>query len=167
MLSSGPILQNVVFVIALRFVPMLLLQKMGQVMSSRSDFMPVQYVEVFSTVQDSIPQWPIEEAIAIVRDSLKHEYGLEYEDVFETIDPIAVGCASIGQVHRAVLRDEWVNADPSYSGGKEVAVKIMHPDAKKRFACDFQVFKWLTRVAMPGCMLLCNEIHHPLTRNDI
>ena len=66
-------------------------------MSSRSDFMPVQYVELFSTLQDSIPQWPIEQALAIVRDSLQNELGLDYEDVFEYIDEVALGCASIGR----------------------------------------------------------------------
>ena len=59
--------------------------------------MPVQYVELYSTLQDSIPQWPIEQALAIVRDSLQNELGLNYEDVFEYIDEVALGCASIGR----------------------------------------------------------------------
>lgn len=73
-------------------------------MSSRSDFMPVQYVELFSTLQDSIPQWPIEQALAIVRDSLQNELGLNYEDVFESIDEVALGCASIGRKLRKMSR---------------------------------------------------------------
>jgi len=124
--------------------------KVGQVMSSRSDFMPIQYIECFSTLQDSIPQWPLDQALGIVRDSLQSEHGLDYEDVFESIDDVALGCASIGQVHRGVLKDSFVNSDPQYTGGKVVAIKIMHPEAKNRFECDFQVFRWLTRVAMPG-----------------
>jgi predicted unusual protein kinase regulating ubiquinone biosynthesis (AarF/ABC1/UbiB family) len=131
-------------------------------MSARSDFMPVQYVELFASVQDSIPQWPIEHAKAIVEETLKSEHGLAFEDVFESIDPLALGCASIGQVHRAVLKDEWVNSDAKYSGGKEVAVKIMHPDARQRFTYDFQVFKWLTRVAMPGWRPLVDELERRL-----
>jgi predicted unusual protein kinase regulating ubiquinone biosynthesis (AarF/ABC1/UbiB family) len=135
---------------------------MGQVMSSRSDFMPIQYVELFSTLQDSVPQWPIEQAVEIVRESLQEEWGVDYEDVFESIDPVALGCAAIGQVHRAKLKDPWVNADPSYTGGKVVVIKIMHPDAQRRFACDFQVFKWLTRVAMPGWRPLLEELERRL-----
>ena len=112
--------------------------------------MPIQYIECFSTLQDSIPQWPLDQALGIVRDSLQSEHGLDYEDVFESIDDVALGCASIGQVHRGVLKDSFVNSDPQYTGGKVVAIKIMHPEAKNRFECDFQVFRWLTRVAMPG-----------------
>ncbi|CAB9508559.1 protein kinase UbiB [Seminavis robusta] len=136
--------------------------KMGQVMSSRADFMPVQYVNVFSTLQDSVPQWPIEDAVEIVRDSLKKEWGVDYDDVFESIDPVALGCAAIGQVHRAELKDYWLKADPGYKGGKVVAVKIMHPDAHQRFACDFQVFKWLTRIALPGWSPLLEELERRL-----
>jgi aarF domain-containing kinase len=135
---------------------------MGQVMSSRSDFMPLQYVELFSTLQDSVPQWPIEQAVEIVRESLQEEWGVDYKDVFEYIDPVAIGCAAIGQVHRAELKDPWVNTDTSYTGGKAVVIKIMHPDAQKRFACDFQVFKWLTRVAMPGWRPLLEELERRL-----
>lgn len=142
----------------LRPTPVLCAQKIGQVMSSRSDFLPVQYIRLFSTLQDSIPQWPVEQAKAVLRASLKSERGLDFEDVFESIDEEALGCASIGQVHRAVLKEPWVNADPNYNGGKVVALKIMHPDAKKRFACDFQVFKWLTRMAMPGWQPLLQEL---------
>jgi predicted unusual protein kinase regulating ubiquinone biosynthesis (AarF/ABC1/UbiB family) len=107
-------------------------------------------VERFATLQDQLPQWPIEQAVAIVKDSLKSEWGLEYDDVFESIDADALGSASIGQVHKAILKKKWVDADPNYTGGEKVAVKIMHPDAKFRFNCDFQVFRWLCRVAMPG-----------------
>lgn len=124
--------------------------------------MPVQYIEKFSTVQDSIPQWPIEEAIAIVRDSLKSEKKLDYEEVFETIDPVAIGSASIGQVHKAVLKEKWVNADPQYTGGRDIAIKVMHPDAKKRFTCDFQVCRWLFRVAMPGWTVILDELERRL-----
>jgi len=136
--------------------------KIGQVMSSRSDFLPVQYIERFSMLHDSIPQLPIEEALSIVGETLESEYGLDQNEVFESVDPIAIGCASIGQVHKAVLRDRWVNADPNYKGGKEVAIKIMHPEAKNRFQCDFQVFRWLLRVAMPGWSPLLEELQRRL-----
>ena len=65
-------------------------------------------------------------------------------------------------MHRGVLKDELVNSDPTYCGGKSVAIKIMHPEAKKRFECDFQVFKWLTRVAMPGWSPLLLELQKRL-----
>lgn len=119
--------------------------KLGQVMSARMDFVPEQYVDLFSTLEDAVPQAPWEEAKAIAVMALANEKGLSYDDVFEEMDPVAVGCASIGQCHRAVLKESWID-DEHYTGGKVVAVKIMHPESKNRFEQDFKVFKWLTRL---------------------
>jgi aarF domain-containing kinase len=121
--------------------------KIGQIMSSRPDFVPEQYVRLFATVQDSIPQWPVSQVRDIISQSFRSEFGLEWDDVFESMDPVALGSASIGQVHRAVLKDSW--AEP-YQRDKTVAVKVMHPGAKQRFSHDFVVFRWLCRLALPG-----------------
>jgi predicted unusual protein kinase regulating ubiquinone biosynthesis (AarF/ABC1/UbiB family) len=135
------------------------LSKIGQVMSSRSDFLPYQYINKFSSLQDSIPQWPVEEAIQVVRESLRNERGLEFEEVFESIDPVALGCASIGQVHRATLKEKWLEG---WDGEKVVALKIMHPSAKEKFRCDFQVFHWLCRIALPGWQGMLEELERRL-----
>lgn len=131
--------------------------KIGQILSSRPDFMPKQYVEKFSELQDSIPQLPLSEIESIVRMSLKKEKGLNYDDVFEFMDPIALGSASIGQVHKAVIRDQWVKAIGTRKQ-KFVAVKVMHPGAKQRFTYDFQVFRWLCRVTLPGWKGFLDEL---------
>jgi len=139
------------------------------VLSSRPDFVPIEYVELFSTLQDSIPQWPIEKVKQIVDDSLRSEHHISFEDVFETIDPVALGSASIGQVHRAVLVDNddgrrrevgLQSSRNSYDGasGRVVAVKVMHPNSKSCFKHDFQVFRWLCRVALPGWRGFVDEI---------
>ena len=73
--------------------------KVGQVVGGRPDFVPQQYISLFSTLHDSIPQWPIEQVQSILRESLLSDLGLEYEDVFDSIDPMALGSASIAQVH--------------------------------------------------------------------
>jgi aarF domain-containing kinase len=129
--------------------------KMGQILSSRPDFVPEQYVRLFSTVQDSIPQWPVSQVHDIIAKSFRSEFGLEWDDVFESMDPVALGSASIGQVHRAVLKDCWAER---YSGGKTVAVKVMHPGAKQRFAHDFSVFRWLCRLVLPGWKGFLDEL---------
>ena len=126
--------------------------KIGQVVSSRPDFVPSQYINLFSTLHDSIPQWPVEKVLAILKESLA-ELGLEYDDVFEEMDPVALGSASIAQVHRAVLKSPWADE----IDGKEVAVKVMHPSAKEQFSHDLQVFRWLCRVALPGWHNILNE----------
>jgi len=132
-----------------------LFTKIGQVLSARPDFVPTQYVELFATVQDDIPQWPYDEVEELVRESLRATQGLEWDDVFESMDATALGCASIGQCHKAVIKSPWGD---NYDGGNTVAVKIMHPDAESRFQHDFQVFRWLCRVALPGWKPILNEL---------
>lgn len=136
--------------------------KIGQVLSARPDFVPRQYVQLFATVQDAIPQWPIEEVEDIIQRELHTEYGLTMGDVFESIDPVALGSASIGQVHKAVLRSPWDKSDGRYNCGKIVAVKVMHPGAKDRFRHDFSVFKWLCRVALPGWKPVLQELERQI-----
>eukprot|EP00522_Entomoneis_paludosa_P013040 CAMPEP_0172449618 /NCGR_PEP_ID=MMETSP1065-20121228/8276_1 /TAXON_ID=265537 /ORGANISM="Amphiprora paludosa, Strain CCMP125" /LENGTH=654 /DNA_ID=CAMNT_0013201323 /DNA_START=22 /DNA_END=1986 /DNA_ORIENTATION=+ len=131
--------------------------KIGQVLSTRPDFIPTQFIVQFATVQDSIPKWPVEEIEKLVRRTLREQAHLEYDDVFESIDEIALGSASIGQVHRAILSDAWAKRLDLNNEHKSVAIKVMHPGAKKLFANDFQVFRWLCRVALPGWSGLLNE----------
>lgn len=119
---------------------------MGQVMSARMDFVPEQYVDLFSTLEDAVPQMPFDDAKMIAVKALRKEKNLSFDDVFERMDPVAIGCASIGQCHYAVLKDSWAGKDKSKGRRKAVAVKIMHPDAKNQFKMDFKVFKWLTRL---------------------
>ncbi len=52
-----------------------------------------------------------------------------------------LGSASIGQVHAATLTDDFLKLSGGYSGGKEVAVKVMHVDAEERFRNDFKILK--------------------------
>ena len=98
--------------------------KIGQVMSSRADFIPRQYVDVFSTLQDNVDPYDIERIRGIVDDSLKSCQDVDMDDVFDSIGEV-LGSASIGQVHKAKLT-------PKY-GGDTVAVKVMHPNAEHLF----------------------------------
>lgn len=136
-----------------------LLVKIAQIISSRPDFVPPQYVNLFASAQDSIPQWPIEEVIEIVDKTLDSEFGLGFDEVFESMDPQALGSASIGQVHRAVLKAPY---SQEYGGGNVVAVKVMHPGAEERFHNDFQVFRWLCKVALKGWEPLLNECYRQI-----
>lgn len=111
--------------------------------------------------QDSIPQWPIEEVISILNRSLDKEFGLCFDDVFQSIDPISLGSASIGQVHRAKIKPEVCQGD-AYKGGTDVAVKIMHPNAEFKFDHDFQVFRWLCKLALKGWEPVLNELHRQI-----
>lgn len=65
--------------------------KIGQVLSARPDFLPHQYVSRFATVQDAIPQGSAESVKIIVQQSLESNFGYHFDDVFETMDPVALG----------------------------------------------------------------------------
>eukprot|EP00571_Detonula_confervacea_P002042 CAMPEP_0172323202 /NCGR_PEP_ID=MMETSP1058-20130122/48138_1 /TAXON_ID=83371 /ORGANISM="Detonula confervacea, Strain CCMP 353" /LENGTH=573 /DNA_ID=CAMNT_0013039151 /DNA_START=53 /DNA_END=1774 /DNA_ORIENTATION=- len=123
--------------------------KIGQVMSSRADFVPRQYVDVFSTLQDQAPPYEKERIERLVRDSLKSCQGVEMNDVFESFGEV-LGSASIGQVHKAKLT-------PKY-GGDTVAVKVMHPNAQNLFRNDFKVFRTLCKIALPGWDPILREL---------
>eukprot|EP00521_Asterionellopsis_glacialis_P015007 CAMPEP_0195309038 /NCGR_PEP_ID=MMETSP0707-20130614/38535_1 /TAXON_ID=33640 /ORGANISM="Asterionellopsis glacialis, Strain CCMP134" /LENGTH=781 /DNA_ID=CAMNT_0040373333 /DNA_START=574 /DNA_END=2919 /DNA_ORIENTATION=- len=166
--------------------------KAGQVLSSRPDFCPPEFVEHFVCLQDSLPPWPVDHAKELVKSSLletsrnrnrklrRHDErghnhndylftDLEWDDVFESFDEEPLGSASIGQVYRAVLRNngEWDrdcsnssinNSNPNSATPQVVAIKVMHPYAERRFACDFQIFRWVCRIFLPGWKPILKEV---------
>jgi len=109
--------------------------------SSRADFIPRQYVDVFSTLQDQVDPWDVERIKSIIADSLQSCQNVEMDDVFDSIGDV-LGSASIGQVHKCKLSKQY--------GGDTVAVKVMHPNAETLFKNDFKVFRTLCKVALPG-----------------
>ena len=120
--------------------------------------LPEQYVKRFATVQDALPPWPLEKVKAVVEQSLQSDLNLQWDDVFESMEEEALGSASIGQVHAAVLKDRHEQQQKHRS----VAVKVMHPGAHDQFAHDFTVFRWLCRVALPGWKGLLDELESRL-----
>ncbi len=86
--------------------------KLGQVLSTRSDLLPPDFVEELSLLQDKVPpaRWESVQAL------LHAEVG---PDAFVSVDPEPLAAASIAQVHRAVLKS-----------GAEVVVKVQRPDVR-------------------------------------
>lgn len=121
--------------------------KIGQLMSSRADFIPRPYVDAFSSLQDTVPPNDQEIIDAILRESL------DFDDVFDSFGEV-LGSASIGQVHKAKLTPKF--------GGDTVAVKVMHPGAEIRFWNDFQIFRSLCRVALPGWDPILKELEQQM-----
>jgi hypothetical protein len=82
--------------------------KFGQVLSSRPDFVPSQYIDLLQTLQDNVPPLDEGKIIDIVRDSLWKDHGLELGEVFERGQfEGVIGTASIGQVHKATLTEDF------------------------------------------------------------
>lgn len=86
--------------------------KLGQLLSTRPDLLPPDYIEALSTLQAKVPPVDWAEIETVIRESVSHPI----EDVFLTINPEPVAAGSIAQTHRATLKD-----------GREVALKVQRP----------------------------------------
>lgn len=95
--------------------------KIGQSLSTRADLLPVEYVDALAELQDRVPAFSTETAIAIIESELGSSLYALYRD-FELI-PLAA--ASLGQVHKARLHT-----------GEYVVVKVQRPGLKKLFDID-------------------------------
>ncbi|MGK7881884.1 MAG: ABC1 kinase family protein [Crocosphaera sp.] len=98
--------------------------KIGQSLSTRADLIPLEYIQELSQLQDNVPPFSPEEAIAVI----EAELGKPIYDLFDNFEIEPLASASLGQVHRAKL----------YTG-KEVVVKVQRPGLEKIFNLDFEV----------------------------
>ena len=102
--------------------------KLGQLMSSRVDLLAPAYVEALSRLQDKVEPFPFEE----VEEIVSTELGVRLK-VFPTFDHRPLAAASLGQVHRATLRD-----------GREVVVKVQRPGIRHQVLEDMEVLTEIT-----------------------
>jgi len=109
--------------------------KFGQVLSTRSDLIPADLVIELSRLQDRVPPFDSDLAIAQIRKSL----GAHPDQLFASFERTPVASASIAQVHFATLKD-----------GKQVAVKVLRPGMKKSIDEDVALMHitadWVGRV---------------------
>ena len=98
--------------------------KFGQILSTRPDLVPVDFIKELSKLQDNVPSSPFGEIIKIIESEL----GAPPEDIFDFFDKTPLASASIGQVYRATLKD-----------GEEVAVKVQRPGIKKVIEVDLEI----------------------------
>ncbi len=106
--------------------------KFGQILSTRSDILPPEYIEELSYLQDEVPPVSWEEARKVVETEL----GASVEDLFAQVDPVPIASASLAQVHVACL-----------VSGEEVVVKIQRPNIEKTINLDLDIIYDLARTA--------------------
>jgi ubiquinone biosynthesis protein len=100
--------------------------KFGQLLSSRADLLPEPYLKALARLQDKIKPFPYAEVEQIVASEL----GIRISKAFSFFEQQHLAAASLGQVHRAALRD-----------GRPVVVKVQRPDIRKQIAEDFEVLE--------------------------
>lgn len=102
--------------------------KFGQVLSTRRDILPPEYIEALSSLRSNMPTCDPE----VIREAFHNEMGAYPEQLFDYFSPEPVAAASLAQVHKARLKD-----------GTWVAVKIQRPRVDENVAIDL---KWLERL---------------------
>ena len=100
--------------------------KFGQVLSTRSDILPEGVLSELEKLQDTAKPMPA----GVAQEIIERELGAPVDEVFASFDPVPLGSASIGQVHKAVLLT-----------GETVAVKVQRPEAPGRVGGDLELMR--------------------------
>jgi len=102
--------------------------KLGQILSTRPDVIPREFIEEFSKLQDKVPSISFEE----IEGQIQRELGYPSSELFSELGPIPIAAASIAQVHRGRLLN-----------GEEVVVKVRRPGIKKVVDTDLDILMGL------------------------
>lgn len=104
--------------------------KLGQLLSTRPDLLPADYIRELEKLQDSVPPFPFEDVQRVLE-----EEGLRAEEVFSHFSEKPMASASIGQVHEAVLKT-----------GEKVVVKVQRPGISRIIENDLEILYELVGV---------------------
>jgi ubiquinone biosynthesis protein len=105
--------------------------KLGQILSTRPDLLPAEYIEELAKLQDAVPPEPMDHVLVQIEES----FGRPVTEVFREIEPTALASASIAQVHRAVTLE-----------GEEVVVKVQRPRILERVSADLDLLYYAARL---------------------
>ena len=100
--------------------------KLGQLLSTRPDILPLPYLQALTRLQDRVEPFSFAEVEGIVISEL----GVRLSKAFSEFEAKPLAAASLGQVHRAAMRD-----------GRPVAVKVQRPDIRERVMEDLDALE--------------------------
>ena len=102
--------------------------KMGQILSTRTDLLPVEFIKELPKLQDEVPPFPF----SGVKETIEREFQKPLDQLFSHLDERPLAAASIGQVHRARTLD-----------GDEVVVKVQRPEIHRTIEVDLEIMMHL------------------------
>ena len=106
--------------------------KFGQALSTRRDLLPVDIADELAKLQDRVPPFPGDVAIAMIEKT----FGQPLAEIFGSFEPSPLAAASIAQVHAATLKN-----------GDEVVVKVLRPGMREVIDLDLEVLDTLAKLA--------------------
>lgn len=106
--------------------------KLGQALSTRPDILPPDIAEELCKLQDAVPPFPSEQALAIIEKA----FGCSAHELFAQFDEKALASASMAQVHAAELKT-----------GEQVVVKILRPNVRQLIRQDLQIMYTIANLA--------------------
>jgi ubiquinone biosynthesis protein len=98
--------------------------KLGQLMSTRADIFPPEYIEEFTKLQDQVPPVPFSDIKKVIEQELRRPL----EEIFKEFTPKSMAAASVAQVHLGKL-----------FSGEAVAVKVIRPNIDKEIRKDIRL----------------------------
>jgi len=105
--------------------------KLGQVLSTRGDLLPGDFIDELSELQDNVPPFPFEQVKAQVRAAFHREL----DELFSEFSPEPLAAASMAQAHKAKTKD-----------GQDVIVKVQRPGIAEQMTSDLSVLHYLARM---------------------
>ncbi len=105
--------------------------KLGQLLSTRPDILPPQFLEPLQNLQDDVDPIPVED----IRETIESELGVRISNAFAEFEDNPLAAASLSQVHRAKLRS-----------GKKVVIKVLRPSVRQQVVDDLAAIKEIALV---------------------
>ena len=105
--------------------------KLGQILSTRPDIVPLEFCKEFEKLQDDVPPFEYKKAEEVIRNELKNSV----DKIFNNFSRTPEAAASLSQVHFAELKT-----------GEKVVVKVQRPDIRKVITTDLNILEGLARL---------------------
>lgn len=107
--------------------------KFGQIVSTRPDILPEDFIKEFLKLQDEVPPFPFQDVIKVI----EQEFKKPVNELFKEIEEKPLAAASIAQVHKAIAVD-----------GEQIVIKIQRPDIETTIDNDISILQYLAKLIM-------------------